>query len=113
MAAPSPRHLASFVRATAVLALSAAQQEAWLASLGPASVDELALEYGERHLLLPQWTQAGWLPSEAVPAFDAVDAALSAMSGAENAHLWTAEALHRAQEWAHVRELAAQVLQAL
>lgn len=111
MDAPHPKQLATFVRATAVLALSAAQQEAWLASLDiQVPVDELALEFEDGHLLLPQWTAAGWLPPEAVPAFAAVDAALDAMSGSENAHLWTTEALHRAREWERVRELAAVVL---
>lgn len=96
-----------------MLALDAVQQEAWLASLGPVSVDELALEFTDRYLLVPQWTDAGWLPRDAEATFGAVDAALSTMSGAENAHLWTIEAVHRAREWANVRELAAHALRAL
>ena len=73
-------------------------------------VDELALSFEDGHLLLPQWVSAGWLPVEATPHFAAVDAALSDMSGAEHAHLWTVEALRDTPEWARVRELAARAL---
>ena len=114
MAAPHPKQLASFVRATAVLALSASQQEAWLASLAiQVPVDELALEFDDGHHLLPQWVDAGWLPSASVPAFSVLDRALAEMSGKEHADLWSLTALHDAPEWAHVRALAAEVLLAL
>lgn len=111
MDAPHPKQLATFVRATAVLALGPTQQVAWLESLDiQVPVDELALEFEDGHLLLAQWVEAGWLPPEAVPAFSAVDDALTGMSGAEHAELWTVTALHEAHEWARVRELATQVL---
>jgi hypothetical protein len=112
--APHPKQLATFVRATAVLALTATQQEAWLASLNiQVPVDELALEFEDGHLLLPQWVEAGWLPPEAVPAFFAVDSALTDMSGTQHADLWTVAALYDAPEWARVRELAGAVLRLL
>lgn len=112
--APHPKQLATFVRATAVLALTATQQEAWLASLDiQVPVDELALEFEDGHLLLPQWVEAGWLPSQAVPAFAAVDTALTGMSGKGHSELWSIAALHEASEWGHVRELAAEVLHLL
>ena len=112
--APHPKQLATFVRATAVLALAAAQQETWLASLDiQVPVDELALEFEDGHLLLPQWVDVGWLPADAVPAWNALDAALTAMSGAANGELWTLTALHQAPEWARIRELAVAVLLAL
>lgn len=112
--APHPKLLATFVRATAVLALTAEQQEAWLASLDiQVPVDELALEFDNGHVLLPQWMEARWLPREAAPAFSAVDAALTAMSGAERSELWTVEALYEAPEWARIRELAAAILHLL
>ncbi|GAB3952508.1 hypothetical protein GCM10027614_56280 [Micromonospora vulcania] len=114
MDAPHPKQLAAFVRATAVLALSPPQQVAWLESLEiQVSVDELALEFEDGHLLLPQWVEAGWLPPDAGSAFSAVDEALTGMSGADHAELWTVAALHEAPAWARVRELAARVLHLL
>ena len=72
--------------------------------------DELALSFEDGHLLLPQRVSAGWLAVEAIQHFAAVHAALSDMSGAERAHLWTVEALRDAPEWARARQLAARAL---
>jgi hypothetical protein len=60
--------------------------------------------------LLPQWVEAGWIRSDAVSAFAAVDAVLTEMSGVAHAELWTVAALREAPEWAHVRELAAKAV---
>jgi len=109
--APHPKQLASFIRATALLALPAAEQAAWLESLAiDVPVDELALEFEDGYLLLSQWVEAGWLPAESVAAFTAVNACLSCMSGQAHAQLWTTEALSRAPEWARVRDLASAAL---
>jgi len=51
------------VRPTAVLAMPAPQQEAWLSSISvEAPVDELALEFNDGHLLLSQVGRGGLAP---------------------------------------------------
>jgi hypothetical protein len=68
MEGPTPRSLASLMRAVAVAALPAPAQEAWLGSIGVdwVNVDEIALEVNDGVVLAPQFVAAGWLPAEAL-----------------------------------------------
>lgn len=108
MEGPSPRSLANLMRAVAVLALPAADQIAWLDSLGIGwtNVDELALELGEGFLLLPQIVERSWLPIEVVEPLRALDSLLASISGPANSDLWETTALETAPAWAEARELA-------
>lgn len=88
------------------LASSSLDQTAYLESAGTApSADELALEFSDA-LLLEQSSLVEPLRSLAVR----LDEQLGSMSGPGTADLWTTEALHRAEEWVRVRELATRIL---
>lgn len=108
MDGPSPRSLANLVRAIAVLALPAADQVAWLDSLGigGGNADELALELGDGFLLAPQFVENSWLPSEAAEPLRVLDALLASMSGPSNSELWDTAALETAPAWSEARRLA-------
>ena len=77
------------------------------------NVDELALEFSDFALLLPQVRRAEMMSAEAASAIEAVDAQLDAMSGEEHAELWTVEAVRTSAEWTKVRELARTALRLL
>lgn len=86
----------------------------WLNSLGlggdAALADELAMEFDDGWLLLPQFVEHGWVPAAAAEKLRELDSWLAAMSGPENADLWHVSALARADEWATVRQCATSVL---
>ena len=69
------------------------------------SLDELALEFDDVFGPTGSSPPAG----EWADALKRVAATLSAMSGPENADLWTPEALH-GPEWAEVREVAREAI---
>jgi len=77
------------------------------------NVDELALEFSDFALLLPQVVRADMVSAEAAGAIEAVDGQLDAMSGEEHAELWTVEAVRTSAEWTKVRELARTALRLL
>lgn len=104
------RSLARFLRSVAVLAMDASGQIEWLGSLGlgePAGVvDEIALEFDNGVRVMWAFVGEGWLPEEVREPVDALDRVLDAMSGPENAALWTVEALSSDPRWEQVRGLA-------
>lgn len=114
MEGPSPRLLASLVRALAVLAMPASDQVDWLRSLGvlggPPNVDELALELSDGALLSAQLVEARWLPASVSGPLRELDGLLSTMSGPANAALWNPGALASAPEWDDVRSKAKAIL---
>lgn len=84
-------------------------QTAWLEQLGTApSSDELAMEFDDVYQVtrLRMEGRAGELADE-------LNGLLDAMSGEENEHLWTVEALASEAEWERVRESAAELLREL
>ncbi len=95
------------------LAADASDQIRYLQSLGPISVDELALELEEA--LAVTWIpiQAGVVTEEQLESARSVDALLDAFSGPENADKWTPEALVTANEWKQVRIAAKEALRQL
>jgi hypothetical protein len=106
-----PGALARFIRATSLLAMSAAQQEGWLVAFsGGLHVDELALDWDAGWSLSEQWVELGWLSADDASGFRPIDDALTAMSGKDHADLWTIDALHSAAEWNGIRELATTAL---
>lgn len=88
------------------LAAPAVEQEAFLRELGTApSADELALEFSDALMV-----EKGALEDAVRSAAVQLDEHLTALSGPQNASVWTVAALHAAPEWARVRELAAETL---
>lgn len=79
-------------------------------ALGWQPVDELGLEVGEGLQNISYFIDEGWLPGAVLGPLLALDAHLEAMSGVDNAHLWTVPALRDAPEWAQARQFAVDVL---
>ena len=106
----SGAQVAKFVRAIAVLALDADGQIAWLASLGPVAIDELALEFDDGIRLFPQFLDLGWLRADLEVALADIDRQLLDMSDASDKDLWSAKALATDTRWADLRLLARSAL---
>ena len=101
--------VATFLRALAILALPANRQIEWLGSLGlgePAVCDELADEYYQQWLMLPQLVEAGLVPLQAVAHLDRLNELLGAVVNPVY-HLATLEALATSDSWDQIREVAA------
>lgn len=98
--------LEHLISAVSRLARPAEAQTAYLQSLGPGdSADELALEFDDvRDAVLPS------LSAEQQTMIRALDVQLDAMSGAENAELWSHQALVTSEAWTRVRALARETL---
>lgn len=100
--------------ALARLAAPAAEQRGYLQGLlSYPSVDELALDLSDLVLLADQQVPEGDISPSERDAIKAVDAKLDSISGAQNAQLWTPEALSVAPEWEEIRKLAADALESL
>ena len=76
-------------------------------------VDELALEFNERFILVDSEKEKCGLSDDLVKCLNRLDESLTKMSGEHNAELWTYEALAQSQEWADVRVLASQCINLL
>lgn len=101
--------LARLVRSVAILALPADDQVAWLRSLGlgePGLADEVALEFGDAHLLTDRLLLEGHITAAAANALNDLDRQLTLMSGPERARFWSIDALRSLEEWHQVRGLA-------
>ena len=93
------------------LASPAEQQIEYLERIGTApSADELALELDDIIGVIRVYARKGLLSASAMSAIDRLDERLAAMSGPQQAVLWTVDALRIAEEWAGVRLLAADAL---
>jgi hypothetical protein len=100
-------------RRLANLAATADEQIQYLQSLGPFSVDELALELEETLALSWIPLDAGALKPDQLVYARSVDDILKEFSGQRNAHLWTEHGLASSEEWKRVRVAAKKALQAL
>lgn len=69
------RRAASLVRAVAIAALPATEQEACLAPIGLdwPNGDEIAVEVGDCALLAPRFVEEGWFPSEVLEPLERLD----------------------------------------
>ena len=74
------------------------------------SADELALELDDVAPLLPEAVIRGEISSEIALAVRRVSDELSEMSGQQDAHLWTPDALANSYQWETVRLLASEAL---
>ena len=80
----------------------------YLRNLGVAPLaDELALEFHDLHLLVPQLAAQRVLTQQQSEAIDAVSRQLDAMSACQDTSLWMEDALRRHADWVEVRRLAA------
>lgn len=105
MVAQSEKVLASLQDVLARLAAPASAQIAYLQDLGVTpSIDELALEFDDIAVLVPELVENGRLTREQVETVMALDRTLQAMSGIDD--LWNDAALRSDPRWAEVRELA-------
>lgn len=89
------------------LAAAPDRQAEYLRQIGMAScADELALEFDDVELMIPGLVERGFLSADEATSLRTLGDALRAMSGEANADLWTTTALHEANEWREVRDLA-------
>ncbi len=86
--------------------MNADDQMAYLAQIGGAHIDELALEHYDVALMAGGKLRQGEISKIQHDKILELDALLDRMSGAENAALWTEDALRHAEEWNEVRRLA-------
>jgi hypothetical protein len=77
---------------------------------GAAKADELALDFDHFQLCVRD-NYGGDLSERQRRLLDRLDQELEEMSGAQNASLWTEEALRKAPEWEHIRVLAKEALE--
>src|SRR5215510_7406162 len=90
------------------LALPPQAQIDYLNHLGVAPLaDELALEFHDLHLLVPQLVAQRVLTPQQSEAIDAVSRQLDVMSACQDTSLWREDALRRHPDWVEVRRLAA------
>src|SRR5215831_2195645 len=86
----------------------------YLQHLGVAPLaDELALEFHDLYLLVPQLAAQRVLTHQQHKAVDAVSRKLDDMSTCQDPHLWTEDALQSHADWVEVRRLAAIAAKAL
>ena len=91
------------------LAEGPGDQRAYLSHLGtPGLADELALEFDDALRPVRHQLDVLGVPASVVAKIDALDDALSAMSGAEREWLWRPRALD-GPEWRNVRQMAAEI----
>jgi hypothetical protein len=106
---------AMFLRALAILALPAERQIDWLRSLGlgePALCDELADEYYQHWLLLPQFVRADLVPEDAAVGLNELNEMLGEMIQ-PGSDLGSLDSLRTADDWQRVRKKAAECLSTL
>jgi hypothetical protein len=77
------------------------------------NTDELALELDDVAGLLPEAVGRGEVSIDVELAVKRVEEKLDEMSGQQNAHLWTPEALANSPQWETVRSLASEALEKL
>jgi hypothetical protein len=75
------------------------------------NIDELALEFDDIAPAVDLMLTNGEINKAQRDCVAELDRYLKQVSGQENAHLWTVEALPSAQEWKEVRRLARNCLQ--
>lgn len=96
------------------LASPAQVQIDYLQHLGVAPLaDELALEFHDLNLLVPQLVAQRVLTHQQHKAVDAVSRKLDDMSTCQDTSLWMEDALRSHPDWAEVRRLAAVAVKAI
>ena len=75
------------------------------------NIDELALEFHDDFLLAPIWLDNRKISPTIMESLRRIDSKLDQMSGQENMHLWTINALYTSREWEEVRMLSKSCLE--
>jgi hypothetical protein len=73
-------------------------------------VDELALDLNDWVVIASQKVELGEISAAEARCVTALDSALQAFSGSQNAHLWNVDALANAEVWAGIRTMASDCL---
>jgi hypothetical protein len=108
---PSVNLLIAFLKAVGRLALPPPEQVEYLRASGLVNdADELGLEFDEGFKMVPQFVESEWLATSDADRIKEINDILAAMSGPENAALWTEDALREAPEWQAVRRSARRFL---
>jgi hypothetical protein len=84
------------------LALTAGEQLEWI---GPASIDELALDYDAFYPAAWQSRDEGWISEQLATTLGDIDQMLINLTD-EGPAAWTAKALHSHPRWEELRKLA-------
>jgi hypothetical protein len=77
------------------------------------SADELALEFHDLAISLSGLRAQGAISNEGLSLVAALDEKLNSFSGESYAEDWTASGLEKSQNWAEVRSMAKELLDAL
>jgi hypothetical protein len=102
----------SLIDALERLSASASEQIKYLRKLGVLpSIDELALEFDDAFVLLPELVQKGYFTDHQANKIRLVDHHLSIMS--DKKQLWTIKALESHSDWAEIRRLATAALHSI
>lgn len=97
----------------ALVALAAEPAEQ-LAGLGGAHIDDLGLDFDNAKGVVDTLREDGVVFSaEAVELLETIDAELFIMSDGNHGHLWNAESLATAEQWALIRGLARSTIEHL
>jgi len=105
---------ANLIEALRRLAADAGQQREYLNRIHtPGSSDELALEYYDLILMVPELVDGGELTVSQAEALQLVDDLLGSFSGRGHSALWDPALLDTAKEWDDVRRAARAALSAL
>jgi hypothetical protein len=116
---PDSQALRLLVESLGLLAADAPTQLSHLVGLGLGAddnmeVNELALEFEDALATVPGLVWAGLVTQDAESKLQALDARLRSISGGrEKLDLWTPPALRGAPEWAEIRRLATDALEAI
>jgi hypothetical protein len=97
-----------------ILASAPEVQLRHLAAMGlPERIDEIALDFDAIAAASEDMLRCGELNEKELNSLKRIDFLLSAMSGSEDAVLWTPEGLRTAPEWTEVRRASAECLRLL
>ncbi|MBM9504366.1 hypothetical protein ITX44_07415 [Streptomyces sp. KK5PA1] len=72
--------------------------------------DEIALDFDHAYRMAEALAGEGQLDPGVLPDLREIEALLSGMSGAQNSHRWTTDALSVDEGWSRARQLARRVL---
>ncbi|MBD0742766.1 hypothetical protein BG418_14935 [Streptomyces sp. CBMA152] len=95
--------------ALTALAADAADQQAWLAA-HRVETDDLALDFEHALRTAATLAAAGRIEADVMARLEAIDARFTNMSGQQNAHRWTPQALATDTGWHEARAQARQIL---
>jgi len=85
-------------------------QLSYLESIGDAPIDELALEFDEVMLLVPQMVHAGEVTPLLRDSINLLNTKLNQLSDEKTVNYWTEQSLVSSAEWEEIRVIAGDCL---